>query len=147
MTESAVCAVISTFHPSPAALENLVKVRLQVEGLVVVDNGSPASSLAPFRAAMSEMKFTMIENGANLGIAAALNTGVRWAKSHGFDRVILFDQDSTVTPGFIGAMRSTYDGHPRQAEIAIVMPRYRNREGGDVSRSRFIAPDGAPLKL
>jgi rhamnosyltransferase len=147
MSTSDTCAVISTFHPAPAALENLAKVRLQVEGLVVVDNGSSASSLAPFRAAMRELKFTLIENGANLGIAAALNTGVQWAKSRGFDRVVLFDQDSTVTPGFMGAMRSTYEGHPRQAEIAIVMPRYMNREGEDVSWSQFMAPDGAPLEV
>jgi rhamnosyltransferase len=52
-----------------------------------------------------------------------------------------------VTPGFIDAMRSTYDGHPRQAEIAIVMPRYRSREGRDVSKCRFVAPDGAPLEV
>ena len=141
------CAVIVTFHPPAAVLENLAKVRLQVEGLVVVDNGSSSSSLAPFRAAMCEMKFTLIENGANLGIAAALNIGVRWAKSHGFNRVVLFDQDSTVTPGFMDAMRSTYDGHPKQAEIGIVTPRYRNRDGEVVSRSRFMAPDGAPLEV
>ena len=141
------CAVISTFHPAPAALENLAKVRLQVEGLVVVDNGSSSSSLAPFRAAICEIKFTLIENGANLGIAAALNIGVRWAKSHGFERVVLFDQDSTVTPEFMNAMRSTYEGHPKQAEIGIVTPRFRNRDGEDVSRSRFMAADGAPLEV
>ncbi|HET6218806.1 MAG TPA: glycosyltransferase family 2 protein [Acidobacteriaceae bacterium] len=147
MSESAVCAVIITFQPPPPALENLAKVRLQVEGLVVVDNGSSASSLALFRAAMSEMKFTLIENGANLGIAAALNIGVRWAKARGFNHVVLFDQDSTVTPGFMGAMRSTYDGQPRRAQIAIVMPRYRDGEGGEVPKCRFVAPDGAPLEV
>ena len=141
------CAVIVTFHPPAVALENLSKVRLQVEGLVVVDNGSSPASLGPFRAAMCEMKFTLIENGANLGIAAALNIGVRWAKSHGFERVVLFDQDSTVTPGFMEAMRSTYEGHPRRAEVGIVTPRYRNRDGEDVSRSRFMAADGAPLEV
>jgi rhamnosyltransferase len=141
------CAVIVTFHPPPAVLENLAKVRLQVEGLVVVDNGSSSSSLAPFRAAMFEMNFALIENGVNLGVAAALNIGVRWAKSHGFYRVVLFDQDSTVTPGFMEAMRSTYEGHPKQAEIGIVTPRYRNRDGEDVSRSRFMASDGAPLEV
>jgi rhamnosyltransferase len=147
MTESLVCAVISTFHPPPAALENLGEVRLQVEGLVVVDNGSSAASLAPFRSAMREMKFTLIENGTNLGIAAALNIGVRWAKAHGFDRVVLFDQDSKVTPGFMGAMRSSYDGHPKKGEIAIVMPRYRNRQGVLVNASRYMAADGAPLEV
>src|ERR1700691_6085602 len=147
MTESRVCAVISTFHPPPVSLENLAEVRLQVAGLVVVDNGSSATSLAPFRAAMHEMKFSLIENGANLGIAAALNIGVRWAKSQGFDHVVLFDQDSRVTPGFIGGMRATYDDHPKKTEVAIVMPRYRNREGENVPAARYLASDGAPLEV
>jgi rhamnosyltransferase len=147
VTESLVCAVISSFHPPPAALENLAAVRLQVGGLVVVDNGSSPAALAPFRAAMREMKFTLIENGANLGIAAALNIGVRWAESHGFDHVVLFDQDSKVTPGFMSAMRSSYDGHPEKAKIAIVMPRYKDREGGTVPPARYIASDGAPVEV
>jgi len=147
MNKSGVCAVIITFHPQPAALENLAKVRPQVEGLVVVDNGSPPESLAPFHAAMREKNFTLIENGVNLGIAAALNVGVRWAKSQGFGYVVLFDQDSTVTPGFIDAMRSTYNDHPARAKIAIVMPRYEDRVSGGVSKSAYIAADGAPLEV
>jgi rhamnosyltransferase len=147
MTKSDVCAVIVTFHPQAPALENLAKVRVQVEGLVVVDNGSSATSLAQLRAAAGEMKFALIENGANLGIAAALNIGIRWAKAQMFSRVILFDQDSTVTPGFMSAMTSTYDSHPRKSEIAIVIPRYRDRESGTLSRPRYIAADGAPLEV
>jgi rhamnosyltransferase len=147
MTASGVCAVIVTFQPPAAAVRNLAQLRCQVEGLVVVDNGSSASSLEPLRAAMREMKFTLIENGANLGVAAALNAGVGWAKSRGFDCVALFDQDSTATPGFIEAMKSTYNGYATPDKIAIVMPRYMDREHGKVRRSSHIAADGAPLEV
>jgi rhamnosyltransferase len=147
MKDCGVCAVIVTFHPQATALENLAKVRTQVQGLVVIDNGSPEGLLAPFHAAKGEQEFVVIENGANLGIAAALNIGVRWAATQGFRHVILFDQDSTVTDGFIDAMRSTYRDHARRDEIAIVMPRYRDRECGRISKSAYLAVDGAPLEV
>ena len=147
MKNAGMCAVIVTFHPEPAALENLAKVRHQVEGLVVVDNGSSAASLFRFQAAVHELKFVLIENGANLGIAAALNIGVRWAKLQGFDHVVLFDQDSTVTPGFMDTMWSTYECHPKRDKIAIVMPRYKNRETGRIGKPAYIASDGAPLEV
>jgi rhamnosyltransferase len=147
MNKSCTCAVIITFRPHVSVLDNLAKVRPQVDGLVVVDNGSSPELLAPFQAAAREMGFTLIEHGVNRGIAEALNVGVRWAKSQGFDRVVLLDQDSTVTPGFVGAMTLTYNEHPRSDEIAIVMPRYKNREDGEVSKTTYIAADGAPLEV
>ncbi len=50
MNTHGTCAVIITFRPPAAVLDNLAKVRQQVEGLVVVDNGSSAELLVPFRA-------------------------------------------------------------------------------------------------
>jgi rhamnosyltransferase len=147
MTAARVCAVVVTFQPPPAVAENLTQVRPQVEGLVVVDNGSTSASLEPLHAAMRGLKGTLLENGANLGIAAALNAGVRWAKSQGFDCVVLFDQDSTVTPGFIAGIQSAYTGHPTPEKIAIVMPRYMDKVHGTVRRSSHIAADGAPLEV
>src|SRR5580698_7152472 len=97
---SGICAVVVTFRPEANVWDNLAKLRCQAETLVVVDNGSPPESLAPFRALPADAGFTLIENKANLGIAAALNAGVRWAKTRGFEYVVLFDQDSAVTDGF-----------------------------------------------
>src|ERR1700677_4204944 len=117
-----VCAVIITFRPDAAVLENLAPVRPQVGGLVVVDNGSSSEVLAPFHAAAASLDFALIENGRNLGIAAALNEGVRWAWSQGFEYVALFDQDSTVTEGFIQAMLAEYESHPERDRVGIVTP-------------------------
>jgi rhamnosyltransferase len=147
MSECRVCAVIVTFHPQATVLDNLGLVRPQVEGLVIVDNGSSATSLAPFHAAAGALNFALIENGANLGIATALNAGVRWAKAQGFEHVLLFDQDSTVQPGFVAAIRSTYKYHPQRDKIAIVMPLYKNRVSGRIGEPAYIASDGAPLEV
>ena len=141
---SGTCAVVITFHPQAAVWDNLAKVRRQVEALLVVDNGSSPESLAPFRTLPADPGFTLIENRANLGIAAALNAGVRWAKANGFEYVTLFDQDSTVTEGFIESMVATFESHPQRNYLAIVTPIQVERITGR-PRGQECAKDGGPL--
>jgi rhamnosyltransferase len=128
--QNGVCAIVVTFRPQLDVLENLRKVRPQVQALVVVDNGSTGEALAPFHGASRELDFTLIKNGENLGIAAALNVGVRWAEKNGFPWVVLFDQDSTVTDGLIDAMLDTFNAHPQPERIGLVVPLYVRRGTG-----------------
>lgn len=144
MEANSVCAVIVTYHPEPDVLENLAKARPQVEGMVVVDNGSTPEELAPFRPASQTMPFALIENGDNLGIATALNQGIRWARQQGFQWVILFDQDSTTTDGMVAAMLKEHAEHPQKEKIAIFMPKHINRKTGNWQKPSFGA-DGNPL--
>lgn len=130
MTENNVCAIVVTFHPDADVLDNLSKLRGQVQALVVVDNGSSEASVRLLRATSSQLRIELIENGENLGIAAALNTGIGWAERNGFKWAILFDQDSCVSEGFIDAMLRTYEISPRRERLAIVAPRYVDRRSG-----------------
>jgi rhamnosyltransferase len=141
---SRTCAVVITFQPQAAVWDNLAKVRQQVEALLVVDNGSSPESLAPLHTFSAEAGITLIENKVNLGIAAALNAGVRWARAKGFQYVALFDQDSTVTDGFIEAMLSAYQSHPQRDRLAIVTPAQVERNTGR-TRGQECAKDGGPL--
>jgi rhamnosyltransferase len=145
MTAQSTCAVIVTYHPSVSMLENMPRVFAQVKGMVVVDNGSNADELNPLREAGRNLCFHLIENGENLGIAEALNQGVRWAISEGYSWVILFDQDSKITDGFIEQMFAVWGGHPQRERIGSIQPKYiepitgvepvvrRARDGGPVT--------------
>jgi rhamnosyltransferase len=144
MNKDGTCAVVITFCPQAAVMDNLAKVRPQVEGLVVVDNGSPAQALIPLQTAAKELDFELIQNQVNLGLAAALNVGVRWARSQGFRYVVLFDQDSTVTEGFCAAMVAQYKSHPQCDKVAIVTPSQVERSIGR-ARGHVFAKDGSPL--
>jgi GT2 family glycosyltransferase len=93
MMGQSVCAVIVTYHPTPKMLENVPEILAQVQRLIVVDNGSTSDELEPVRVMSQSFGFQLIENGENLGIAEALNQGVRWARNSGYPWVILFDQD------------------------------------------------------
>jgi rhamnosyltransferase len=130
MVENNVCAIVVTFHPDADVLENLSKLRSQVQALVVVDNGSPEASICLLRAASSQLGFELIANRENLGIAAALNSGIHWAEAGAYKWVILFDQDSAVTEGFMDAMIHAYESHPRHDRLAILAPRYVDKRSG-----------------
>jgi rhamnosyltransferase len=127
---SNVIAIVVIYHPRTEYLENLAKICAQVDLLIVVDNGSDENELAQVRLASQDLGFTLIENGDNLGIAAALNLGVREAQKEGCRWVVLFDQDSTVTEGFIATMIADFRRYREQRKIMQIVPRYLDPETG-----------------
>ena len=112
--------------------------------MVVVDNGSPEETLQSLRRLSREVPFKLIENSANLGIAAALNTGIRWGESNGAEWIALFDQDSTITDGFIAQMLADFEEQSRKRDILLFVPRYRDPDTG-VERVCPMHEDGGPF--
>ena len=119
-----VCGIVVTFHPSPEHLINIARMREQVDLLVVVDNGSDESALLNLRTITQSQGFRMLENGENLGIATALNRGVREAQKEGCVWVALFDQDSALTDSFIAAMLEDFRTYRESRKIMQIGPRY-----------------------
>lgn len=142
--ERGVCAVIVTYFPSAAAIENLPKVFAQVDGLVVIDNCSAHKQILALRSSQQNLGFHLIENKENVGIAEALNQGVRWAKNRGYSWVILLDQDSQLTERFIESMFTTWQLHPLRERIGSIHPSYVDPETGIGPKIRR-APDGGPV--
>jgi rhamnosyltransferase len=144
MSPNAVCAVIVTFRPRAQDFANLAKLRPQVEQLVVVDNGSCDQVLQQLRVASHELNYELIENGSNLGIGAALNIGVKWAQANGAKWVALFDQDSSVTDGFMAQMLVDFEYFQTQRNIMLLIPRYKDPQSG-VERVCGLDKDGGPF--
>jgi rhamnosyltransferase len=132
-----VSAIVVTFHPSPEHMQNLTRIRAQVDLLIVIDNGSSDAVLAPIRLAGEDPGWRLLENGENLGIAAALNRGVREAQKEGCRWVALFDQDSELTSGFIATMISEFRTYSEQRKIMQIIPRYVDPETGS---ERAVSP-------
>lgn len=125
-------------------LENFRTIADQVGGIVIVDNGSSSDELAMLRDTSRTWGFRLLENSENLGIAEALNQGVRAAKEGGYSWVILFDQDSSINPGFVDQMFETWSDHPQRDRVAAIHPKYRDPKTG---RELFVrrAKDGGPI--
>ncbi len=144
MTAQSICAVIVSYNPTAEMLGNIGKVRAQVQGMVLVDNGSSADTIDMLHQAYHAIDFHLIENAENLGIAEGLNQGVRWAQSNGYPWVILFDQDSSIDEGFVARMFETWNSHRESERVVSIHPRYKDPKTGCepvVRRAR----DGGPV--
>jgi rhamnosyltransferase len=139
-----VCAVLVTYHPTAAMVENLPKILTQVDRLVVIDNGSTDVESLALRSAQHNLGFHLIENKENLGIAEALNQGVCWAKSEGYSWILLLDQDSELTDNFVASMFATWQHHPQRERVASIHPSYVDPDTGEIPKVRR-ANDGGPV--
>jgi rhamnosyltransferase len=145
MEERDVCAVVVTYHPDDDVLDNLATLRPQVQALIVVDNGSPQRSVERLHALQPTLDYSLIENQENLGIAAALNQGVRWALEGGYKWVSLFDQDSKVTAGYIDAMLDA--SRDRSNEAAILVPQYVDSRRGHIIPPSYTGDGNLALTM
>lgn len=102
--------------------------------VVVVDNGSEDGSVAAARLAHPAVR--VLENGANIGFAAATNRGLREARS---PYCLLLNSDAEVRPGAVEALAGVLD---TRADVGIVGPRTLGPEGGP---QLSFGPDLTPV--
>jgi len=122
-------AIVVTFHPQADLLDRLLDACLnQVNILVLVDNGSDEVELAVLRNLSLSRQFTLIELGENLGIAAAQNRGITFARSQGYSHLLFFDQDSVPAPDLVQKLHTALAGlSANNQPVAAVGPRLVDR--------------------
>jgi rhamnosyltransferase len=115
-----ICAVVVTYFPDAGFAERLAQIRGQVDRVVVVDNGSDAESFRHVVAAASDRRVTLVRNEANLGIATALNQGMRHAHGEGYTWAFLLDQDTRPWTKTIERVRQAFDEIPEKEKVAVL---------------------------
>ena len=135
MSASRVWAVFSTFRPGESAREAVASVAPQVDGVIVVDDGSGPTSDSVLSALAADGA-TVVRRPANDGIAAALNDGIARAQEAGAGFVLTFDQDSHIEPGFVAALLAAHDAATAAgARVGVVVPEFfagvRQQRGPD----------------
>jgi len=125
-----ICAVVVTYNPGLGLVGNIEALAAQGADVVLVDNGSANETEQYLQELEARLGCKVIRNRQNLGIAAALNLGVHYATEAGFDCVCTFDQDSRVCEEFFWKMLETYRQAPHPEKIALISPRYVDRETG-----------------
>lgn len=98
-------AVVTAYRPGRSLPAAVRSVRSQVDRVVVVDDGSPAAHAAVLDEVVA-LGATVVRHEVNRGIGAALNTGVREARSSASSptHVLTMDQDSELTDGFVAQL-------------------------------------------
>jgi len=119
-----VLAVAVTYNPEVALLAQVLgSVSPQVQGLVVVDNGS--ANAGDIMHIVAEAGGQVIANEGNIGIAAAQNQGIAHARSRDFTHVLLLDQDTVLAPGMVADLTESLNTLQReQGRIAAIGPAY-----------------------
>ncbi len=94
-TRADTAVAVVFFRPSPAQSARIVERFAGRMPVLVYDNGGiPAEALARLRATEG---LTLLGEGRNRGIAAALNALAEAAAAAGFSRLFLLDQDADAT--------------------------------------------------
>lgn len=140
-----VCAVLVSYHPDEDLAQRIAAVRPQVGALVIVDNGSGEQALAMLRRlAAADPAISLLECGANLGVARALNLGIERASHGPFRWVLLLDQDSTAEPDLVGALLAIHEGFPDPARLAIAGAAFGEpAAGADAAAEPWVAVETA----
>ena len=140
-----VCAVVVTYHPDQSLPERVHRVLPQVAAAVIVDNGSTGEGLRAVRAIPQGPTLELILNGENLGIARALNIGIRHARAAGFSFALLLDQDTLVDPDMVERLAATYASCGDPGHVAAVGSRFRDPNGPAGDSIRLAAHESIRL--
>lgn len=122
------CAIVVTFNPDIGALLKLLGQLNKETDFIVVDNGS--KELEKFKESVEVYPHCqeLICLSENLGLAEALNIGLKEAMARDYKFSLLFDQDSSLCDLYVERMLSAFSEvsnlHDRQ--IAAVGPRIIN---------------------
>jgi len=131
------CAILVTYYPDKSKCEAVISsVISQVSHIIIVDN-TPNEPWG-MSSNTHDDQCTLIKNNSNVGLSKAQNMGIRWAIDHGYDYVLILDQDrvlsSNMVKNLLEASKSlTADG----INLAAVGPKYGREDTPTSSFLRF----------
>jgi rhamnosyltransferase len=129
-SKEVICAVIVTYHPDDGLFSRTERVARQVGQVVVVDNGSPDSSVSYLRRLSEKLQAHLILNAANEGIASAMNQGARWAGEQAYKWVLFFDQDTETAEDLVKRLCEAYYEYPERDKLAVIGSNYKDAYTG-----------------
>lgn len=143
MTRETVTAIITAYNPPQRLLGTVTRLADQVDNIIVVDDGSNHAS-ASILDDLETHGVTVMRHGVNMGIAAALNTGIAGAQLKLKPQFYLtLDQDSIIDDDYVSKALNTF----QQAELALISvgficaETYNNEPINlEASESNFVRP-------
>ncbi|MFA6230642.1 MAG: glycosyltransferase family 2 protein [Rhodanobacter sp.] len=140
--EAKICAVIVSYQPESSILVNLIAaISAQTAAVVLVDNASAGDWHDGIGRALSAAGGALLRQGENIGLAAAQNIGIDWARAHGYSHVLLLDQDSEPTEGMVASLLGALHRLSTIGRVAAVGPRFHDlREDRDAPFVRLGFP-------
>ena len=126
--ETIIGGVIVSYHPDKFLYTEVVEAALaQVDFLCVVNNGDQPVQIESerFHHQLAIKKIITIENCQNLGIATALNLGLKALIEKGCTHFLMLDQDSLIPEGMILRLIESFNTLNHQGHrVAAIGPAY-----------------------
>ena len=119
---SKVAAIIVSYNPDKNLLDSVNLLISQVEKIIIVDNGSIEEKRKDISSIkdIDNERIEVIFNEENLGIATALNIGVREALKQGFNWILTMDQDSKASKDMVEKMFEVYNNIDKKERKSIL---------------------------
>ena len=146
-----------TFNPDLHVLQSQQQALPRESLRILVDNASQDELLGKLQVFARERDITLIRNGENRGLAAALNQGAQYAIEQRCSTVLLLDQDTEPTSSAVHLLSNTFDKMQREdPRIDAVGPRLQDpdtftehgfhRIKGWQWTRLYPAPDSSPVE-
>lgn len=130
-------AIVVSYFPSERLLENIEKLHLQLDAIIIIDNGSNDNTKI-LEKASGYRNVRLIKNNFNLGIAKALNQGIKELENH-IEWIFLFDQDSIVPLDYVKKMKCDYlKAEGKFGKVGQLSPVYIEENGSLLRFSKGI---------
>ena len=134
-----VLGVMSTYRPDHAVVEKALHHARQIDKLIVVDDGSPDSTVLD---RLNGESFEIVRLAENSGIAKALNVGMQAALDQGADYILNLDQDSVLDDDYMKRVLETFQGAANSTRLGVVLTDSVNHQR---SIPRKFSPEGFGL--
>jgi rhamnosyltransferase len=129
---STTAAVVVIYHPEGDLSGRLQRLIGQISLLVIIANdGGDEQRVGA--ALNGQVCFRYVAQGENIGLAAALNQGLRLAVEGGAQWCLLLDQDTVVDSDLVPALGNIYEQCPLRDRIAILAPNYQSPGSGKLT--------------
>jgi len=116
-----VAAVMVFYKPDASAYENLKKISIQMDLVILIWNSLYEENY------LNLDNVIHIKNEENLGLGKALNQGVSLALSKGYSLFCTFDQDTIIFENFREKMIFTLKKLSQKHKIGLISPAYSNQ--------------------
>lgn len=146
-----VAAIIVSYNPDNNLFDSVNLLINQVNKIIIVDNGSKDEKIKNINsiANIDKEKIQVIFNKENLGIATALNVGVKEALDQDYKWILTMDQDSKASINMIEKMFEVYKGisEDERKEILSIFPNFVDEriqsieENSDMKAYEYVDAD------
>lgn len=120
MTKNEIACIIVSYNIGNDIYKCYNSINEQVDKVIIVDNGSNTETIDILRDIEKDKNTEVIYNKENLGIATALNIGVRRCKYLEYKWILTMDNDSQATVGMVDSFINTYNNINKDEANKIV---------------------------